>query len=92
MKDAPDGEEQRTSQTVEFNFNPEVDTADGIAQDLGDEFNLSPTDRWDLLLVRAVAFTCVSRTLSWTHCFGIGHVGTLVSHRPPGCLHPHNEL
>ena len=36
---------KRTSQTVEFNFNPEDDTADDIAADLGNEFNLSPTDR-----------------------------------------------
>mmetsp|Transcript_2738 Transcript_2738/g.8068 ORF Transcript_2738/g.8068 Transcript_2738/m.8068 type:complete len:488 (-) Transcript_2738:415-1878(-) len=40
-----EGGEKRMSQTVEFNFNPEEDTADDIAQDLGDEFNLSPTDR-----------------------------------------------
>lgn len=36
---------QRRSRTIEFEYNPEVDTADDVASEMGNEFDLSSTDR-----------------------------------------------
>jgi hypothetical protein len=34
-----------TSKTIDFVYDPEVDTPDEIAAEISSEFNLSPTDR-----------------------------------------------
>ena len=40
-----DEESMRTSKTIDFVYDPEVDTPDEIAAEISSEFNLSPTDR-----------------------------------------------
>lgn len=40
-----DAESMRTSKTIDFVYDPEVDTPDEIAAEISSEFNLSPTDR-----------------------------------------------
>lgn len=43
--DEPHEEEERRSQTIDFVYDPDVDTPDEIAIEIGDEFSLSSTDR-----------------------------------------------